>query len=236
MTEGKTEYFPQNLKEQETVVTMPYAIRKVTATVGIPRSYIVSLYQARHPEAEEPTDVDLKADREAQVARVKNTVVKIVMGDPSDVTVDVYPDMKWDTGGPSWELTPSGMPKGESMTASATTVEMLRGYGPQVGLGVLALVGMFMMMRMVRKSASLVPEITGEAVGEGEEDIHGDRILSVGPHPVGEAERSDGMLTGHEVDEQTLIDRQLGEELTRMVEGDPSTAAELVKRWVEEED
>ena len=30
--------------------------------------------------------------------------------------------------------------------------------------------------------------------------------------PVGEAERSDGMLTGREVDEQTLLARQLSEE------------------------
>lgn len=59
------------------------------------------------------------------------------------------------------------------------------------------------------------------------------RVLSVGPYPVGEAELSDSMLTGHEVDDRTFVNRQLANEVGKMVEEDPRTSAELIKRWME---
>jgi flagellar M-ring protein FliF len=233
-SKGKTEYYPQTLKEQEVIEFAPYSIRKVTATVGIPRSYIIGLYRAKHAESAGITDVDLKEDREAQVARVKNTVVKIVMADPNDVTVDVYPDMKWDKEGASWEQTPDGVMGADQTASVRTTVQMIRGYGPQVGLGLLALMSLFMMLRMVRKSADLVPSLpSDDEGGTGEEYMDDGRVLSVGPYPVGEAELSDSMLTGHEVDDRTFVNRQLANEVGKMVEEDPRTAAELIKRWME---
>lgn len=230
--ESNTEYFPASLREEERVQAGAWALKSVTASVSIPRSYVVGLYQANNAGGAEPKDEDIKADRDAQIARVKSAVARIINArNPDDVMVDVHPDMTWKQGGPSWTQTPAGVAATEATTV-AGTMDMVRGYGPQVGLGVLALASLIMMMRIVRKSAELSPIRKFEEPDEQDEED----TLSVGQYPVGEAQLTDSFLTGKEVDEKTMLHQQLSQEVSKMVSEDPRAAADLIKRWIAERD
>ena len=51
--------------------------------------------------------------------------------------------------------------------------------------------------------------------------------------PVGQAEVSESLLTGKEVDAGTLRNQELAREVSKMVEDDPAGTAELLRRWIE---
>ena len=234
--EAKTEYFEPKLSETETIEQMPFTPKKVTATVGIPRSFLVGVFRARYPDQPEPKDDEPKfVDvRDEQVARVKASVEKIVMADdPNDVEVDVYPDMEWSAEGGGWSRVPGGVANvGES--ESVDTVALARSYGPQVGLVTLALVSLFMMTRIIRKSS----EVAGRhrrVVINAAEAADEDSVLSVGGRPVGQAEVTESLLAGKEVDANALRYQEFGKEVTKMVEENPDGAAELLRRWIDED-
>ncbi|MBU0717078.1 MAG: hypothetical protein KJ749_02425 [Planctomycetes bacterium] len=233
--ETKTEYFDPQISETETIEQLPFARKQVTATVGIPRSFLVGVYSARYPEKTDPKDEDpeFTALRDEQVSRIKASVEKIVMADdPNDVEVDVYPDMEWSADGGGWSQVPGGVAAAVRGSDEFDAVGLARTYGPQAGLLTLALMSMFMMMRVVRKSSE-VARTGRKSHGPGVPDDSG--TLAVGPHAVGRAEVSESLLAGREVDDDTLRYQELGEEVSKMVESDPEGAAELLRRWVTDE-
>ena len=232
--ESETENYPANLKKTERTEDQALAVLKRTATVSIPRSYIVGLYKLKNPEAQNPSDEDLATDQEALVGDVTRVVQGVVLADdPNDIQVAVVPDMRLDGEGVlGWG--DAGVAMSEGMGGQGTTaVELARSYGPQAGLGLLAFMSMIMMMRIVRKSSQMVKKLgpVGEDLDEGEGDM-----LKVGPAAVGQAAASESLLTGKEVDDETVRYAQLGEEVSRMVDDDPEGAAELIRRWVEDQE
>jgi len=68
-----------------------------------------------------------------------------------------------------------------------------------------------------------------------EDQDEDEMYMSLGPQAVGQAELSGSMLTGKEVDEDTLRHQELSDEVARMVTADPKAAAELIRRWVGDE-
>jgi flagellar biosynthesis/type III secretory pathway M-ring protein FliF/YscJ len=60
-------------------------------------------------------------------------------------------------------------------------------------------------------------------------------ILGLGTQAIGQAiVSSDSVLTGREVDDDTLRFQELGEEVSKLVESDPEGTAALLRRWVVE--
>jgi flagellar biosynthesis/type III secretory pathway M-ring protein FliF/YscJ len=235
--ESTSEMFPPTLAGTETIEQPPFAQTGVTATVSIPRSFLVGVFSAKYPDDGDPKDDDPRFTdiQNAQVSGVKKAVKLIVQADsPDDVDVDVYPDMRWSQDGGAWNAVPGQVPSDQESVGIVGVLEMVRGYGPQVGLGALALMSLLMMTRIVRRSSQIALMQTKRR--EAEESVDQEGLLTVGPRPVGEAEVSTGMLTGKEVDEQTLRYQELGEEVSKMVDADPAGAAELVRRWVEDVD
>jgi len=235
--ESSVENFEPKLSSSETIERMPYAIKAVTAAVGIPRSFIVSVYKIRHPgEPSDPRDDDpsFVVIRDEQVGRVKSAVERIVMADsPKDVEVDVYPDMEWTADGGVISSVPGAaatMVGGEG--AGTDALAMLRDYGSSIGLGALALLSLFMVMRVVKKSGG------GESVRRrwkaSEEVATGDAPLVGETETVGQALASEGLLVGKELDPETLRHRELGHEVSKLVENDPAGAADLMRRWIQE--
>lgn len=237
MTEQTTlENFEPKLSQTETIEQIPFATKSVTAAIGIPRSFLVGVFRARHPDKEEPKedDPDFVSVRDEQVARVKSSVERIVMAkDPKDVEVDVYPDMEWSADGTVWSSAPSAVAFAGSGSDSLDPMGLASTYGPQVGLAMLALVSMFMMLRVVKNvpmpAKESKPEPSEEAVASGEEPM-----LTVGPSPVGQAAVSESLLVAQEVDDDTLRYQQIGEEVIKLVEADPEGAAKLIKRWMDD--
>ena len=235
--ESETEFFDPKTMKTETVEQMPFSLKSVTATVGIPRSFIVGVYAARFGNDTDPKNdnAEFVQVRDEQIARVKASVERIVMAkSQDDVEVDVYPDMEWNSEGSGWSRIPGGVAASFEGSSGLDSFELAKTYGPQVGLVGLALMSLFMMMRIVRKSS----EITGkrhQPASSADDQEDEDVDMSLGPLAVGQAELSGSVLTGREVDENTLRHHELSEEVARMVTADPKGAAELIRRWVGDE-
>ncbi len=234
---GAVENFEPKVSQTETVEHLPYATKSVAAAIGIPRSFIAGIFGSRFPDKKNPKDddPDFMAVRDEQVARVKRSIERIVLAKgPEDVVVDVYPDMEWTPDGGTWSRTPGGAAAASVLGAAegSDTLSLMRTYGPQVGLGVLAMTSLFMMLRIVKKATPSgtirMPTVEVETPPEDEP------ILSVGSHAVGQAEVSASFLTGREVDDDTLRYQELSREVSKLVQQDPEGAAELVQRWIEE--
>lgn len=227
-----TEYYEPKLSETETVEQPPMAVRRTTAAIGIPRSFLVGVYQAKYPNSEPPKDDDKTfiTIRDEEVARVKAGVEKIVMArSANDVQVDVYPDVTWgETGG---AFTPAPVPLAAAQAGeSFDPIGLARSYGPQAGLALLAITSLFMMMRIARRPA----ETVAPSMPRRDEPPEEEPILTARAHPVGQAEVSESLLVGREVDDLTLRYEEIGTEVARMVEADPEGAADLIRRWCQE--
>ena len=234
--ESTVENFEPKLSETETIEQIPFATKNATATIGIPRSFIVGVYQAQFPTADKPDDEnpDFVKIRDDQIGRVKRGVERIVMAKkPDDVVVHVYPDMEWSSEGGSWSPAAGTGVVAQAKSESFDAVEMLRGYGPQVGLGCLALLSMFTMLRIVRSAPAVAkPSFAGSDMKPGPQQD--EPLLASGPSAVGKAAASESLLIGREVDDDTLRYQELGEEVAKLVEADPEGAAELIRRWMDD--
>ncbi|MCH7592732.1 MAG: hypothetical protein IH989_08140 [Planctomycetes bacterium] len=233
------DYFEPKLTKTETIEKMPFATSKVTATIGIPRSFVVGVFLALHPDSKpNPKDDDpaFLAVRNEQVARVKSSVELIVMADDSsDVEVDVYPDMDWSVEGGVWSRAPGGTAASVPAAGTTDTLGMIRLYGPQAALAGFAMMSLVMMMRMVRKSS----EVLGAArahPGEPRKEPDEEELLTVGGGPIGQAEVSQSMLVGQEVEPEALRYQEHGEEVAKMVEQDSEGTARLFQQWIEDND
>ncbi|HEY3244198.1 MAG TPA: flagellar M-ring protein FliF C-terminal domain-containing protein [Phycisphaerae bacterium] len=230
----KTENFEPMPAEKKVVEKPPFSIRRATATVKIPRSYFVSVYRMQNGASSSPVDDELKPMMELEFNRVRNAVKKVVMSDAdTDVDVSFF-----------YDLDQRGAPLAAAATEAAaaattlggTTVNWLHDYGAQAGLAALATVSLLMMFMMARRTTRIVhPRAADEPeeIALTDSTSMAEEILTVGSGAVGQAEVSEAFLTGHEVDDETLRYKQLGEQVTKMVEQNPESAAELIRRWVE---
>ena len=235
--ESTTENFEPKLTKTETVEELPFTPKKVTAAIGIPRSFVVGVFRAQNPQIEEdPKDDDpgFTTVRDAQTSRVRAAVERIIMAQsPDDVEVNVYPDMDWTADGGQWSRAPGGVVLAGESAQMGDTVGMVRMYGPQLGLAMLALASLFMMLRVARRSSELVA--TGRQRSHEPASMPDEEpFLTVGPSSVGQAEPSESLLAGKEVDPETLRYQELGHEVSKMVVGNPDAAAELIRRWIED--
>jgi flagellar biosynthesis/type III secretory pathway M-ring protein FliF/YscJ len=113
------------------------------------------------------------------------------------------------------------------------TTGLLRLYGPQAGLGLLALMSLFFVTRLASR-ASTVSAGAHRTIPHPSPNVE-EPMLNVGSQTIGKAiVSSDSVLTGREVDEDTLRYQELGEEVSKLVESDPEGTAALLRRWVEE--
>jgi len=233
-----TENFPALINEKTTVEKFPFSTKHVTATVGIPHSFIVGVFHARFPDKDETPpddDNDYVAVRDAELARVRASVERIIMVKPSsdDVVVDVYPDMTWSPDGAGYALAPVQMVSADLDGDDESIMGLVMRYGPQVGLAGLALMSLAMMMRIARNSPSdLASVVISEEVGEPESGE--EPFLSTGTQAVGQASAAEGFLMGKEVGEDVLRAQELGAEVSKLVTEDPQGTADILRRWMKE--
>jgi flagellar biosynthesis/type III secretory pathway M-ring protein FliF/YscJ len=229
--ESKTEFYDVKATKIENTVKVPFDVTRAMAAISIPRSFLAGVYQARFGKIEDPSKLDdeegFQKLRQEEIERVRLTAMKILMtASKDDVDVDVYYDLAEDT--PTLRTFP-----GDGMAVASTDAGLggyAKQYGTQAGLMVLALISFVMMSRMTRQSAAAARAKLDRGMPlDTEEDLH---IVN---GPVGKADISDGILFGQELDEETLRIGQLSEQISEMVESDPETTAELIRRWAESE-
>lgn len=223
-----TEFFEPKIAEKTIIEQTAPGRKRVTAAIKIPRSFLVSVFRLANPAQEQPTDADLAPFVTQERDRVRASVAKTIMADPKDVEVDVYPDVD-SSGAP---LSPALASVGP---ASPTDwMGIVSAYGPRAGLGLLAVVSLWMMVRVAKRTAPppVVPPV--EEVRKKPDALQ-ELVVDDEAELVGTAEISKDALEGREVSAELLRNRNLIEQVSRLVDRDPHGSAELLRRWVQEQ-
>ncbi len=236
--ENKTEFWQPNPAEITNAEFIPGAITRTTAAINVPRSFFVSVFKAQPGnENTDPADGDpvFETIRKQQQDMIRDGVKNIIQADAdTDVRVATFYDFDPATGalGTLGGAAAAGAgPGGDYMDIAAR-------YGPEVGLVLLAVFALFMLLMMVRKStraAAVIPAPAHYVDDDSDMQTNAAGVLHIPSAVMGEAEMPEGMLIGQEVDEDALRFKQLGEQVSRMVDDAPQVAADLLKRWVDTE-
>lgn len=188
----------------------------VGASVSIPRSHFVRIFKGSNASAKDPDDATLGPLIDAELRRIKNSVLGCVSQTPEEkVLVDWF-----------YDYVPAGDVAAQPAVAASVPLA-LTAHIKEIALGLLAVVSLFMVSMMVRKSTPapiVMPKIERPAppvmnVG-GQEDVAGE---------AGEGVQS---MDGMEVDDDSIRTQQMIGQVSTMVKEDPDAAANLVKRWL----
>jgi len=118
-------------------------VRQVTAAISLSSSYLENIFRRANPDAQPPTEADLNNIFEAERARLVNQVQRLVKPQSEEnVAISRY----YDTGSDGMQAGPMGK--------LDVTLDLARKYGPQSGLGLLALLALGMMLRLAKKGSS----------------------------------------------------------------------------------
>ncbi len=232
-TDSKQSFYPSKAVEQVQTKRAPFALKRATASINVPRSFVASIHKATNGTDAEPTDADLDPIKNLERTRIQGLVQNVLMSmDSDDVQVGFYYDLK--PGEAVFIDAPGGFAVG-GIAPESSWWSAVENYVPQIGLGFLGIVGLASMARMVRKSAEIA-EASRPLANEPDSEVStgADGILTVEGGPVGMAAVSEGYLTGHEVDDDTLRAHELRDQVSTMVEANPDNAADLIRRWVEQ--
>ena len=199
-------------QDEQSVITPAGKVTVKSASLRVPRSYFANLI--RKPDGSEPDDAAILARAEQEKANIRDQVQKALSITADAISVEMYTDAVPTLPGVATA----------SIPPSFATVT---GHAKEIGVLALAVVSLFMMSSMVRKSTPapvLVPSTPSEKSGPSM--LGGDEYLA------GEAGFGQAALDGMELDEETVRTQQMLEQVSTMVKENPDNAAALVKRWL----
>jgi len=228
-TMTREEYAAEVDKTVETSDRMRHGLKSLRASINVPRSYFVGIFKQANADRE-PQAAELEPIITAERTKIANQA-KTLLGTTDDSQVRV--EWFYDTPLP-------GMAVMEA-SSSREAVALAKEYAGQAALGALAVVSLLMMLRMVRK-ASEGPILPGEKpppplpmVGRRRRSAPDEEVEEIftASSPVGEAQVTQGLLVGRELDEESVRSQQLADQVAQVIQDDAETAASLIKRWVE---
>ncbi len=224
---SRTTKFKADLgKIQKTTEFTMGALKKLTASINVPRSYLEAIFK-RQPGNDEKTATDEDIDKIAQreFEKVRKQVVT-ALGGVDDKSVDVA----W-FDDPMTRLAAAGGGFGAGGADEDSTTGLIRAYGRQFGLGMLAFMSLLMMLMIVRKgpAAAAKSRDAHKAFKQDDEDL---AVLDAGMGTIGEAGEAETAMEGREVDESMIQEEQRVEQVAGFVRNDPDMAANMVRRWL----
>jgi flagellar biosynthesis/type III secretory pathway M-ring protein FliF/YscJ len=249
---NNTEYTTGFKRSQE--ATPPGGLKEIWAAVSLSRSYLENVFRQSQPGAGDPTEQQLQQTFDREKLRVVSQLKKLVKPqDDEHVAVDWYYDTV---------LEPDQAPVRATTTDDA--LYYVQQYGPQSGLGLLAVISLGLMLRMARKrdageSFGLEIGLPKEAIeaarraardvaraARSEEGRHAaapggsnqgaDEVLEVMPAAIGQAAMTEGVLVAQEVDERTVQTNKMLDQVAQVVDTDSETAATLLEQWIQRSD
>lgn len=220
---NEVENFADVGKSREEILQEAGATRPVTCALSIPFSYVLNQWQQRNGSEEKPDASILDAYEEQMLAGLKQSVSKALGGiDVSEISCMTYADA------------PMNSPDGSSNSAIAGVVTneptagisgLIKDYGREIAVAALALVSLFLVSTMVKKSAPLSPPAAPTFDGEAITLVGGDELA-------GTAGGSDDLMVAQEVSDDAVQAGQVLEQVQTLVKENPDAAAALVKRWL----
>jgi len=236
-TEKTTDETTYDAKVDRTVTKTDkprHVIRKLFASVNVPRSYLAAIYQ-RDNESKEPTDAELDTFSKPWLAKIKKQVLPVLAleGAPDGIkqveVAWVHDDASMQFGAVAEASTSEGM------------MTLVRAYGSKAGLLALAIVSLLMMLMMVRKVGD-GPVLPGEEppasklvrIRKGRKKTVEEIDMDI-EDAIGEAEESDSLLVGKEIDERTVHTQKVIGQVAEMIEEDPDASVNVLKSWISAE-
>jgi flagellar biosynthesis/type III secretory pathway M-ring protein FliF/YscJ len=186
----------------------------LSADVRVPRSYFLR-YARKTSSGGNADDKTVQALIDSEVPKIVATVQNVLsLREEGAVTVDTYMD----------DLPDLAAAATVEATSSPLTLS-LGDHAKEIAVGALAIISLFMVAMMVRKSAP-APIIAAPI------ELAEAPALSGGEDIAGEAVEGNPMLDGMELDEDAIKAQQMVEQVSTMVKENPDAAANLVKRWL----
>jgi flagellar biosynthesis/type III secretory pathway M-ring protein FliF/YscJ len=193
-----------------------------SAAVLVPRSYIVKRYRVANPALprdKEPDAVALQPLVDQEIAQrradVKNSLGLV---DDNVITVSLYDDLPPD---------PTAVAMAGVADAPAGVVSLaVGGHAKEIAVGALAVVSLFMVSMMVRKSAPAPVFVAPKVERPPPQPLEASELLA------GEAGEGNPLLDGMELDDDAVKTQQMIGQVSQMVKDNPDAAANLVKRWM----
>ncbi|MFG0257327.1 MAG: hypothetical protein ACF8GE_05435 [Phycisphaerales bacterium JB043] len=209
----------------ENVVDPRGMATKINASINVPRSYFVRLFQSRNPDADSPSDADMQQLVDDETQRIHASVSPLVES-PSDaanqsvVNVSMFTDMA-----------PSGAAQagGGFMQAFTTgSGESLALSGPikTLALGLLAFGALAIMALTLRKTSK------PQHLPTPEELVGMPQTISTDSDIVGEADEAEAALTGIELSEDDLRRSKVQEQVQNVVTEQPKESAMILADWI----
>ena len=206
-------------------------IKNLSASIVVPRTYLVALH--RRAVKDEKADPD-----DAAITKIFNTLKEQIQPlakdaiSANEVAIGWFDDVIVQS---SILVGPQG---GSNSFGSGITV-MLTQYGKQAILGAVAVGALGMMLMMVRRAApgvagggELTADVLTGGIGKNRRNHSDPGALDVDDGVIGEAGAGEAVLTGIELDDETLASRKIVDEVSIMIKENPENAASLVKRWM----
>jgi hypothetical protein len=225
-------------------------IKTVTAAINLSSSYLESVFTHTNPGADPPTADQLDKVFATERDRLLPQVARLITPqDERNVAISWHYDVPLMAAqaGPAGTLDQS--------------MDLLRQYGPQSGLAVLALFSLGLMFHLARRgddgeSFGLELGLPAEAI-EAAKIAAGDVAAVVGEaaqrrgavavgggggpgvvdaEATGEVEQAaatEGMLVAQEVEPSTVQTRKMLDQVAEMVAEDPDTVSSLIEQWVQ---
>jgi flagellar biosynthesis/type III secretory pathway M-ring protein FliF/YscJ len=230
--ETRTRFQDQAIKAETTTVRAPMTRQRVSVAIGIPASYVAGVVKRISGTDDEPPPETVEEQFQRESQRVRAIAKNIIMArDDQDVTVELFTDLS-----PAVTMLPDGslVTAASHAAADVNALGLLRDYGPEAGLTLLALVSLLMMSRLVRGSAKGARH--RERGGDSASDFDGGSPETFGDSSdtVGLAEPSEGSaLFGKEIDEASVRGSEMARQVTQFVQENPAKAAQLIRRWTD---
>jgi flagellar biosynthesis/type III secretory pathway M-ring protein FliF/YscJ len=203
---------------------------KINASVGVPRSYFVSLYKQDNPDqADEPNTATLDPIIKSETERIRRQIEPLIDTDTAEgsvqgtVAVTMIPDL----------VAPGGTMAGASGAMLASTEGggvsglLADGMVRTIGLAALALVSLALMFMMVRRA------------GRQEEMPSAEELVGIPPalsqtdnDLVGEAMEGVAAMEGLEISEEDIRRQQMLEQINDLAAETPNEAASLLRKWI----
>ncbi|MEM8781675.1 MAG: hypothetical protein AAGE65_02370 [Planctomycetota bacterium] len=198
---------------------------RVNATINVPRSYFVAIYNASNPDAEgPPDDAALLPIIDRELADIQEQAGPLVMArvGGQDVPGNVVAKMVFDAA-----FLQSVQPP-----AAAGGVGDLMS-SPWVGtasVAGLALAAVGLMLMLVRKATQDEPLPTVEELAGVPDVLPADEDL------IGEAQDVESTMEGLEIGEDQLKSRKIAEQISDLIKANPGEAGSLLGKWVDADD
>ncbi len=236
-TEESTSSFQdQKLRKEQKTKSAPYMLQRASASVAIPRSYLVNIFKSGLAPDDEtaPTKDDIETTFQEESDRVRSIVGNILMTDvSSDVSVTYVHDVS-----PGMTVLPDGTVIATTqVTGTEGWVSTAKGHIPEIVLGVLALFGVIVLARIAKRSAHVAYEAQRLAFNPEIVDEESEEPLTIASGLIGRVDpAADSVLEGHEVDEDSIRASQVSEQVRSLVEENPAGVAKLLRRWTDVSD